>query len=62
MGRTDEALKWLERAASDGLPAYTLFANDPTLSSLRSDPRFVSFLAAERERHDRLTAVFLGAK
>jgi serine/threonine-protein kinase len=62
MGRTDEALQWLERVANDGMPAYSLFANDPTLASLRRDPRFVKFLAAERERHDRLSAIALGGR
>jgi TolB-like protein len=62
MGRTDEALQWLERLANDGMPAYSLFANDPTLASLRRDPRFVRFLATERERHDRLSAIALGGR
>jgi tetratricopeptide (TPR) repeat protein len=62
MGRSDDALRWLERTASDGMPAYSLFANDPTLASLRTDPRFVKFLAAERERHERLTAIVAGGR
>jgi serine/threonine-protein kinase len=62
MGRTDEALQWLERLANDGMPAYSLFVGDPTLSSIRGDPRFVKFLAAERERHDRLAAIALAAR
>ena len=62
MGRSDDALRWLERTASDGMPAYSLFANDPTLASLRADPRFVKFLAAEKERHERLTAILAGGR
>jgi serine/threonine-protein kinase len=57
MGRTDQALQWLERVANDGMPAYSLFANDPALASIRRDPRFAKFLAAERERHARLEAI-----
>ena len=36
---------WLELAAADGYPCYPLFASDPSLNNLRSDPRFVQFMS-----------------
>ena len=57
MGRAGDALHWLQRTADDGMPAYELFAGDPTLATLRTDPRFVRFLATERARNERLRAL-----
>jgi tetratricopeptide (TPR) repeat protein len=54
LGHTDEALKWLERMANDGMPNFALIMNDPTLVSARSRPDFQSFLTTERARNDRL--------
>jgi TolB-like protein/Tfp pilus assembly protein PilF len=41
----DQAIKWLEDAASDGFPCYPLFENDRNLDNLRQDPRFIEFMA-----------------
>jgi len=43
--KTAPALRWLEAAADDGFPCYSLFESEPYLDSLRNDPRFVSLLA-----------------
>ena len=57
LGRRDEALHWLERMANDGMPCYELIVGDPTFAAMRSDPRFMTFLDAERLRHERLRAI-----
>ncbi len=41
----DQAIKWLEDAASDGFPCYPLFASDHNLDNLRHDKRFIEFMA-----------------
>ncbi len=43
-GRKKEAMRWLERTAADGMPAYELFASEPFLDSLRGDAAFERFL------------------
>jgi TolB-like protein/tRNA A-37 threonylcarbamoyl transferase component Bud32 len=40
MGEKEEATRWLERTAGDGMPAYDLFAGDPTLVTLKGTPTF----------------------
>jgi len=57
MGEKAEAVRWLERTASDGMPAYDLFAGDPTLVTLKGLPAFEALmrrLRADSERY-RLT-------
>lgn len=44
MHKNDEALKWLQDTADDGFPCYPMFASDPNLIDLRSDPRFASLM------------------
>jgi TolB-like protein/Tfp pilus assembly protein PilF len=41
----DQAIKWLEDAASDGFPCYPLFERDHNLDNLRQDARFMEFMA-----------------
>jgi len=41
----DQAIKWLEDAASDGFPCYPLFERDHNLDNLRQDERFIEFMA-----------------
>jgi serine/threonine-protein kinase len=60
MGDAPRALHWLQRTASDGMPAYELFAGDPALAPLRADPRFVRFLQAQREQWARFRALARG--
>jgi len=50
MKQPEQALKWLQIAADDGFPCYPLYADDPYLDSLRSDPRFELFMKKLRER------------
>jgi TolB-like protein/class 3 adenylate cyclase len=44
MNKHPEAIRWLQKTAEDGLPCYTLFANDPYLNNLRSVAEFKSLL------------------
>jgi tetratricopeptide (TPR) repeat protein len=57
LGRKREALAWLRRTASEGMPCYILFASDPNLDPLRSDADFASFLAEIKAESERLAAV-----
>jgi tetratricopeptide (TPR) repeat protein len=43
--KPDDAIRWLQAAADDGFPCYPLFEQDDNLKSLRTDERFVAFLA-----------------
>jgi tetratricopeptide (TPR) repeat protein len=44
MGRAEEAVGWLQEAASTGFPCYSLFERDPNLDRIRLDPRFKAFM------------------
>jgi adenylate cyclase len=57
LGNGEEALRWLQAMADDGMPNYALLVNDPSLAAARSAPAFSPFLARERARHDRLAAI-----
>ena len=48
MGERAEAIRWLERTAGDGMPAYDLFAGDPTLVSLKGMPAFDALMSRLR--------------
>jgi TolB-like protein/DNA-binding winged helix-turn-helix (wHTH) protein/tetratricopeptide (TPR) repeat protein len=50
MNKPEQAIKWLDVAAGDGLPCYPLFETDPNLNNLRQDARFVTFLAKQRQQ------------
>lgn len=50
MKKNEEAIKFLEAAASDGFPCYPLFESDPNLNNLRQDPRFIAFLANQKKQ------------
>src|SRR5262249_34940212 len=57
LGRNAEALSWLERGASEGMPCAPLFEKDPFLDPLRADPAFQAFLKRARATTDRLKKV-----
>ena len=50
MNKPEQAIKWLEGAAENGFPCYPLFEKDANLDNLRQDPRFVTFLAKQRQQ------------
>ncbi len=52
MHKNDEALKWLQDTADDGFPCYPLFAGDPDLIDLRSDPRYASMMDHLKQQWD----------
>ena len=52
MNRRDEAIKWLESAAKEGFPCYTLFEVDHNLDNLRQDVRFQTLMAKLKQQWD----------
>ena len=49
LGDTDKAQEWVENAAADGFPNYSLFEADPNLEGLRTTSRFQAFLTRLRQ-------------
>jgi adenylate cyclase len=56
MNKHREAIRWLKLTAEEGLPCYTLFANDPYLNNLRSDAEFKSFLETLKKQWEYFKA------
>ena len=54
MGRTGEALEWLENAADNGFPNFTYFRVDPNLEALWGEPGFVRLMARLEKLGERL--------
>jgi len=54
LGDLDKAQEWIENAANDGFPCYTLFAADPNLQQLRATPRFQAFIAKLRREYENI--------
>ncbi|PYS63056.1 MAG: hypothetical protein DMF76_07490, partial [Acidobacteria bacterium] len=44
LGRKDEAFAWLEKAYRERSPGFVDLKVQPTLDSLRSDPRYIDLL------------------
>jgi tetratricopeptide (TPR) repeat protein len=61
MNKPDEAIKWLESAADDGVPCYVLFQRDHNLDSLRQDERFKAFMEKTKEHWEKYKALMKGA-
>jgi len=53
MGRSSEAIQWLQDSADDGFPNYPLFEKDSTLAPLRGDARFREFMARLRMQWEK---------
>jgi tetratricopeptide (TPR) repeat protein len=63
MGRAEEAVGWLQEAASTGFPCYSLFERDPNLDPIRREPRFQAFMAEMQKSSESLRrALFPGRK
>jgi tetratricopeptide (TPR) repeat protein len=50
MNKPTEAIHFLEQAAETGFPCYPQFERDKNLNNLRKDPRFVTFLANQKQQ------------
>ena len=49
-----KAQEWIENAANDGFPCYTLFEADPNLRRLRATPRFQDFIGKLRQEYEHI--------
>jgi TolB-like protein/Flp pilus assembly protein TadD len=56
--RTGDAVEWLTKTADTGMPNLPLFARDPHLDNIRTQPAFVAFMAELKTRWDRLKHEF----
>jgi len=54
LGNPREAVSWLKKASSEGLPCYPLYERDPDLDSLRKDPEFIALLLELKAQAVRL--------
>ncbi len=52
MNKPEQAVKWLETAASDGFPCYPLFETETDLNKLRQDARFLELMAKLKRQWD----------
>ena len=53
LGRYDEAVRWLTKAADEGYPSYTRFSTDQSLAPLKGHAGFIALLARLRQDRDR---------
>jgi serine/threonine protein kinase/TolB-like protein/Tfp pilus assembly protein PilF len=56
MGNRSKALQWLRKTAEDRITCYPLFAGDPNLNNLRSDPEFQTWLGEMKSLWERRRA------
>jgi TolB-like protein/DNA-binding winged helix-turn-helix (wHTH) protein len=54
LGDLDKAQEWIENAANDGFPCYTLFEADPNLQRLRATPQFQILVAKLRREYEHI--------
>ena len=50
MNKPEQAIKWLEAAADDGLSVLPLVREGHHLDSLRQDEKFDTFLAKQKQQ------------
>jgi tetratricopeptide (TPR) repeat protein len=53
LGKRDEAVRWLTKAANEGYPSYPRFSSDPDLASLKGHDGFEALLARLRSDYER---------
>ena len=53
LGRYDEAVRWLTKAADEGYPSYPRFSTDQTLARLKGHAGFIALLARLRQDWER---------
>lgn len=56
MNKPELALKYLQQAADDGFPCYTLFEKDANLDNLRSHPPFKNFMTQQKKQWEYFQA------
>ena len=54
--RPEPAIKWLHVTAETGYPCYPLFESDANLDNLRNDPRFITFIAEQKQQWEHFKA------
>jgi hypothetical protein len=52
----EQALKWLQVTADEGFPDYPLFDGDAQLGNLKNDPRFIAFMAQQKQQWEHFSA------
>jgi len=52
LGRKGEAVEWLRQTASNGMPNYPLFRNDPNLQVLQGDPEYEAFMSELKQQFE----------
>lgn len=57
MNQQEEAIKWLESAANDGFPCYSLFNTDHNLDNLRQHPRFQELMTRIKQQLEQYKAM-----
>ncbi|MEJ7861984.1 MAG: protein kinase [Pyrinomonadaceae bacterium] len=50
LNQPEEAVRFLQMAAEDGYPCYPLFERDTHLEAIRQNPKFQSFLSAQKRQ------------
>lgn len=50
LNKPEEAVRFLQTAAEDGYPCYPLFERDANLDPIRQNPKFQSFLSAQKRQ------------
>jgi serine/threonine protein kinase/Flp pilus assembly protein TadD len=56
MNQPEPAMKWLQVTAEEGFPNYPLFEGDANLDNLRQDPRFIAFMANQKQQWEHYNA------
>jgi non-specific serine/threonine protein kinase len=54
LGDVDKAFEWLDNAAKDGFPNYSLFEIDPSLERLRNTAQFKEFVRKLRQQWEHI--------
>ena len=56
MNEPDQAMKWLQATADEGFPNFPLLEGDARLDNLRKDPRFIAFMAQQKQQWEQFGA------
>ena len=56
MKEPEQAVKWLQVTADEGFPNYPLFDVDAQLDNPKNDPRFIAFMAQQKQQWEHFSA------